>query len=201
MNCDKKNKCTCNSRLIPQTFDRQRFFRAFNFSFLIVLWLDVLDEAGWHSVFEHTQISHNASYGITKQQDNAAKYHWFNYCAAGMTAIGFCCKPCSITKRPKQKKKETMKCRLCSRHPLHSGLVQSLGTFYDIRTGNGAGLFSKEKITEGGISKDKVKKKRTSGEAYDVNKQTIYIAPKIPEIKNRIKGRIMPRSPHMDRAK
>jgi len=71
-----------------------------------------------------------------------------------------------------------MKCRLCSRHPLHSGLVQSLGTFYDIRTGNGAGLFSKEKITEGGISKDKVKKKGISGEAYDVNEQTIYIAPK-----------------------
>jgi len=36
----------------------------------------------------------------------------------------------------------------------------------------------KEKITEGGISKDKVKKKRISGEAYDVNEQTIYIAPK-----------------------
>ena len=43
---------------------------------------------------------------------------------------------------------------------------------YDLWPGNGAGLFSKEKI--------KVTKKRISGEAYDVNKQTIhtYIVPK-----------------------
>ena len=39
--------------------------------------------------------------------------------------------------------------------------------------GNGVGPFSKEKISE-----EKVKKKRISGEAYDVNKQTIYVAPK-----------------------
>jgi len=31
--------------------------------------------------------------------------------------------------------------------------------FYDIRPGNGAGLFSKEKISKGGDKKEKVKKK------------------------------------------
>jgi len=40
---------------------------------------------------------------------------------------------------------------------------------YDLWPGNLAGLFSKEKI-----SKEKVKKKRISGESYDANKQTIY---------------------------
>jgi len=48
-----------------------------------------------------------------------------------------------------------------------------LVAFYDIRPGNGVGLFSKEKI-----SKEKMKKKRISGEAHEINKQTIYIAPK-----------------------
>jgi len=38
--------------------------------------------------------------------------------------------------------------------------------------GNGAGLFSKEKISKGG---DKEKVKRINGETYDINKQTIYI--------------------------
>jgi len=51
----------------------------------------------------------------------------------------------------------------------HKKLKPGLVAHYDIRLGNGAGLFSKEKI-----SKEKVKKKRISGEAYDVNKQTIY---------------------------
>jgi len=45
------------------------------------------------------------------------------------------------------------------------GLVAS----YDVRPGNRAGLFSKEKI-----SKEKVKKKSLSGDAHSVNKQTIY---------------------------
>jgi len=36
--------------------------------------------------------------------------------------------------------------------------------------GNGVGLFSKEKI-----SKEKSPEQRISGEAYDVNKQIIYI--------------------------
>ena len=40
---------------------------------------------------------------------------------------------------------------------------------YDLRPGNGAGLYPKEKM-----SNEKVKKKSISGEAYDVNKQTIY---------------------------
>jgi len=43
---------------------------------------------------------------------------------------------------------------------------------HDLQPGNGVGLFSKEKISK------KVKKKRISGEAYDVNKHGIYIAPK-----------------------
>jgi len=51
-----------------------------------------------------------------------------------------------------------------------------LVAFYDIRPGNGAGLFSKEKIRNE-IFKEKVKKKG-SGKAYDINKQTIYIGPK-----------------------
>jgi len=40
-----------------------------------------------------------------------------------------------------------------------TGLV----AFYDIRPGNGAGLFSKEQI-----SKEKSEEKRISGEAYNV---------------------------------
>jgi len=55
-----------------------------------------------------------------------------------------------------------------------------LVAFYDIRPGNGAGLFSEEKISKGGVIEGKSKEKRISGEAYDMNKQTIYrpIAPK-----------------------
>jgi len=40
------------------------------------------------------------------------------------------------------------------------------------------GLFSKEKISKGGDKQGKSEEKRTSGEAYDINKQTIYIMPK-----------------------
>jgi len=39
------------------------------------------------------------------------------------------------------------------------------------------GLFSKEKISKGG-NKYRKKGKRISGESYNINKQTIYIAPK-----------------------
>ena len=39
---------------------------------------------------------------------------------------------------------------------------------------NGAGLFSKEKISKGGNESGKSEEKRISGEAYDINKQTIY---------------------------
>ena len=42
------------------------------------------------------------------------------------------------------------------------------------------------------ISKKNVKKERISGEAYDINKQTLYSA----EIKKSNQGRITPRSPH-----
>jgi len=42
---------------------------------------------------------------------------------------------------------------------------------YDLWLGNGAGLFSKEKA-----SKEKVKKERIGGEAYNANKQRMYIA-------------------------
>jgi len=41
--------------------------------------------------------------------------------------------------------------------------------FYDNRLGNEVGLFSKKKISKGEeISKEKVKKKGTSGEAFDM---------------------------------
>jgi len=40
---------------------------------------------------------------------------------------------------------------------------------YDLQSGNGAGLSSKEKI-----SNAKSEEKRIGGEAYNVNKQTIY---------------------------
>jgi len=50
-----------------------------------------------------------------------------------------------------------------------------LVTFYDIRPGNGVGLFSKEKISKGGDEYGKSEEKRISGERYDINKQTIYI--------------------------
>jgi len=43
------------------------------------------------------------------------------------------------------------------------------------------GLFSKEKISKGEISKEK----RISGKAHDINKQTIYIAPK-SDIESRV---------------
>ena len=43
---------------------------------------------------------------------------------------------------------------------------------YDIQPGNGAGMFWEEKIREE-ISKEKWRK-RISGEADDINKQTIY---------------------------
>ena len=48
---------------------------------------------------------------------------------------------------------------------------------YGIRPGNGAGLFSKEKISKGG-DEEKAKKKRIRGETYNINMQTIYTAPK-----------------------
>jgi len=55
-------------------------------------------------------------------------------------------------------------------------LKPGLVAFYDIRPGNGAGLFSKEKVSKGVDSKEKKCRKRISLEANDVNKQTI--APK-----------------------
>jgi len=53
-------------------------------------------------------------------------------------------------------------------------LKPGLVAFYDFWPGNGVGLFSKEKIREK-MSKEKMKK-RISGEAYDISKQTTYIA-------------------------
>jgi len=44
---------------------------------------------------------------------------------------------------------------------------------YDLQTGNGVGLFSKEKR-----SKEKGEEKKDKREAYNVNKQTIYTVPK-----------------------
>jgi len=45
---------------------------------------------------------------------------------------------------------------------------------YHLRAGNGAGLFSKEKISKG-VDKGKSEEKSISEEANDVNKQTIYV--------------------------
>jgi len=39
-------------------------------------------------------------------------------------------------------------------------------------------LFSEEKINNGGDNCGNSEEKRISGEAYDVNEQTVYIAPK-----------------------
>ena len=55
------------------------------------------------------------------------------------------------------------KCTATQNKPkkLKPGLV----AFYDIRPGNGAGLFSKKKISKGGLSKEKVKKKEVGKHA------------------------------------
>jgi len=55
----------------------------------------------------------------------------------------------------------------------HQKIQPGLVTFYDIRPGNAASLFSKEKISKGGDKYKEKVKKRTSGEANDINKQTI----------------------------
>ena len=58
---------------------------------------------------------------------------------------------------------------------LHRATIKSthLVASYDFWPVNGAGLLSQEKI-----SKATSEEKRISGEAYDVNKQMIYMAPK-----------------------
>jgi len=55
-----------------------------------------------------------------------------------------------------------------NRKKLKPGLV----AFYDIRPGNGAGLFSKEKVSQGGDKEGKSEEKRISGEAYDIKTHT-----------------------------
>jgi len=52
----------------------------------------------------------------------------------------------------------------------HTKLKPGLIAFYDIRRGNGTGLFSKEKISKDGDTQGKVKRKRIGGEAYDIYK-------------------------------
>ena len=54
----------------------------------------------------------------------------------------------------------------------HKNLQPGLIIFYDIRPTNGSGLYSRS------IRQVRKKKKTISGEAYDINKQTISIAPK-----------------------
>jgi len=58
-----------------------------------------------------------------------------------------------------------------NRKKLKPGLV----AFYDVRPGNGAGLLSKEKVSKERDMQAKSEEKRTSEEARDINKQTIYI--------------------------
>jgi len=60
----------------------------------------------------------------------------------------------------------------------HKKLKPGLVAFYDIRPGNGAGLFSKEKTSKERDKYGKSEDQRISGEAYDKNKQTICIAQK-----------------------
>ena len=60
----------------------------------------------------------------------------------------------------------------------HKKLKPGLVAFYNIWPGNEAGLFSKEKMSNGADKTGKGEEKKISGEAYDINKQTIYIAPK-----------------------
>ena len=55
---------------------------------------------------------------------------------------------------------------------------------------NGAGLFSKEKISKGGNESGKSEEKRISGEAYDINKQTIYTEERDQKIEERNTPRI-----------
>jgi len=52
-----------------------------------------------------------------------------------------------------------------------------LVAFYDIWPGKGAGLISKEKLRKDTDKEGKSEDKRISGEAYNINKQTINIAP------------------------
>ena len=60
--------------------------------------------------------------------------------------------------------------------------------FYDTRRGNGAGLFSKEKVSKGD-QQGKSEEKRISREAYDKKQQNnMYSA----EIKKQIKGALRP---------
>ena len=61
----------------------------------------------------------------------------------------------------------------------HTKLKPGLVAVYDIWPGNGAGpfsKFSKENISKGGDKLRKNWRKRTSGKAHDINKQTTYIA-------------------------
>ena len=59
----------------------------------------------------------------------------------------------------------------------HKRLKPRWVTFYDIRPGNAAGLFSKEKISNVADKQGKGEEKRTSEGPYDIHNQTnIYIA-------------------------
>jgi len=70
----------------------------------------------------------------------------------------------------------------------HNKLKPGLVVFRDIRPGNAAGLFSKEKIREE-ISKEKVKKKGPVGR-HTIQTSKQYSA----EIENQIKGALSPRA-------
>jgi len=59
--------------------------------------------------------------------------------------------------------------------------MPGLVAFYDIRPGKGAGIFSKEEMSNGEDNKEKVKKKDKRG---SISKQTIYTVPK-SQIKSR----------------
>jgi len=78
--------------------------------------------------------------------------------------------------------------------PIKSNVLQykklkpGLVTFYDIRPGNRAGLFSKERISKEEITKEKVKKKNKCGSMRYKQANNIYST----EIKNRITGAIRP---------
>ena len=80
--------------------------------------------------------------------------------------------------QPQQKNAFTNKKTCTTTQNKHKQLKPALVAFYDIRPGNAASLFSRRKISKEGDKWRKSEEKRRSGEAYDINKQTIYIAPK-----------------------
>jgi len=108
-------------------------------------------------------------------------------------SLGLVCKKLNLTQQ-KHAFTNQKKCTTTEKKINTKKLKPGLVAFYDIRRGNKAGLFSKEKISKGGDEYGKGEEKRARGEEYDINKQTIYIYIYMlcVEIENRIKGALHP---------